>query len=76
MTPALPVMQSVVVSGTTVHITWSDVPNWTYQLQYRNNFSSTWQSLGDYSSAGNTVTATDTLTPVARYYRVQVIAPP
>ena len=76
VTPALPVMQSVMVSGTTVHITWTDVPNWTYQLQYRGDFSSPWQSLGNYSSNGNSITATDTLTPAARYYRVHVLAPP
>jgi hypothetical protein len=73
VTPALPVMQSVVVSGTSVQITWSIVPNWTYQLQYRTDFSSPWQTLGNYSSNGNSITAMDTLSPPARYYRVQVL---
>jgi len=67
---------SVTVSGTTEHIAWTTLPNWTYELQYRNDFSSPWQSLGNYSSTGTTNTATDMLTPTARYYRVQVLAGP
>ena len=73
VTPALPTMQSVVVVGTSVQITWTVVPNWTYQLEYRNDFSSPWQTLGNYSSNGNTITAMDTFNPPARYYRVQVL---
>lgn len=71
--PALPVMESVVVTGTSVQITWSALPDWTYQLEYRSDFSSPWQTLGDYSTDGNSITAFDTLTPGPRYYRVEVL---
>lgn len=73
VTPALPAMQSVVVTGTSVQITWSALPNWTYQLEYQNGFFAPWQSLGTYSTDGNSITAFDTLAPGPRYYRVQVV---
>jgi hypothetical protein len=76
VTPALPVMQSVQIIGANVQITWSVVPNWTYQLQFRNDFSSGWQSLGSFSSNGNTVTTQDGYTPTEKFYRVQVLSGP
>jgi autotransporter-associated beta strand protein len=76
VTPALPVMQSVQIVGPNVQITWTDVPNWTYELQFRNDFSSGWQSLGTFSSNGNTITTQDGLTPTEKFYRVQVLSGP
>lgn len=74
--PALPVIQSIQVVGPNVQITWTVVPNWSYQLLSKTNFADTWQTVGTYSSNGNTVTTQDGLTGTERFYRVKVLGPP
>ncbi len=77
VTPALPIFQSLTVSGSSVQIAWTNtVAGYTYELDFSTNLSapSSWQMQGDYVASGNTLTATDTFHPPARYYRVQVLA--
>jgi autotransporter-associated beta strand protein len=73
VTPSLPVLQSVTVSGQAVQITWSAVTGKTYRLHYRDNLSSAWQILGDYFASTDSITVNDTFSPPSRYYRVEVL---
>ena len=76
VTPALPVIQSVVVSGSSVQITWTNtVPGRTYELDFEDSLSapSSWQAVGDYAASGTTLSTTDTFSPPSRYYRVMVL---
>lgn len=76
VTPALPIFQSLHISGSSVQITWTNtVAGRTYELDFRNNLSpsSPWQVLGDYTASGSTLIATDTINPPSRYYRVTVL---
>jgi len=70
------VLESIVVTGNSVVLTWSAVPGLAYELQYKNDLSGTnWTAvLPDVTATGSTVTVTNS--PVAspeRFYRVLLL---
>jgi len=75
--PTPPVIQTIGGAGTTnVVIAWSAISNWTYQVQYKTNLSSTtWSDLSpDVTATGTTASFTDH--PIGareRYYRVVLL---
>jgi hypothetical protein len=74
-----PVLQSVTLVNGNVTVTWSSVPNQTYELQYNDDLRGTnWTVVPpDVVATGPTVTATN---PVGispqRFYRVLLVPPP
>ncbi len=66
---------AVSVTGQTVSLSWSSTAGATYRLYSRETISSPDVPLGgDRIATGDTVTATDTLSPNSRFYRVEAAA--
>jgi hypothetical protein len=73
-----PVFQSIKKEANHVDLTWSTLPGYYYELQFKTNLTQTnWTTLVSFSFSSNyTMSATDTNPPdAARFYRV-VMAPP
>ena len=73
-----PVFQSVALTGGTIHLTWSSVPNVSYQVQSASSLSNpTWTNVVKVTAAGN---LTSTLQPVGsarqQFYRVMLLPAP
>lgn len=64
---------SITNSSHNIYLTWSTIPNYTYQVQYATNVAHpTWNNVGGIVTAGGyTASATDSSPPDAdRFYRV------
>ena len=56
-----------------IEMTWTAAANRTYLLEWRDDFSSGWNTLGEYGSAGGTITIDDTVSSAARFYQVVLL---
>jgi hypothetical protein len=65
----------IIVSNSTVSISWDAIPGTTYRLQYEDNLDNNqWISLTpDVTATGPSAGATDTLASNRRFYRVMLI---
>jgi len=71
-----PVIQSVVVSNSSVELTWSAIAGQSYRLQSKTNLTDiTWNDLSpDITASGPTASGADTSgTGVQQFYRVRVL---
>jgi hypothetical protein len=71
-----PLIQSVVISNSSVVLTWSAIAGQSYRLQSRTNLTdSTWNELSpDIIATGSTASGTDTSgTGIQQFYRVRVL---
>lgn len=70
-----PVIQSAKRSGSLFTLTWTSAPVETYQVQYATNLSqSNWANLGQPIAATNsTATASDTISNLQKFYRVETL---
>jgi len=69
-------IESILVSGDTVAITWNAVPGQTYRVQFKSDLGeSTWRNAaGDVTASGSTAMKIDfTKSSARRYYRVMVL---
>jgi len=74
--PTAPTLAAKINGGQLV-ISFASQTGATYQVQYKNALgATTWSSLGNaLPGTGSTLTATDSLTAAARFYRVVVTQP-
>jgi hypothetical protein len=71
-----PLIQSVVVSNSSVALTWSGIAGQSYRLQSKTNLTDTlWNDLSpDITATGSTVSGTDTSgMGIQQFYRVRVL---
>jgi len=69
-------IESILVSGDTVAITWSAVPGQIYRVQFKSDLGeATWRDVaGDVTASGSTAMKIDfTKSSARRYYRVMVL---
>jgi Ig-like domain from next to BRCA1 gene/MBG domain (YGX type)/Immunoglobulin I-set domain/Immunoglobulin domain len=73
--PPTPALQAFALDATTLGLSWNAAAGTNYQLQYKTDLAQTnWFNLGSpITAAGDTVTATDSTTNSARYYRVLLV---
>lgn len=57
-----------------IELTWTAAGNRTYLLESRDDFSSAWNSMGEYGSGSGTITIDDTVSSTTRFYRVTLLA--
>jgi len=77
LTASKPTLLPPQISGSNVILTWSSVSNDIYRLQYNPTLAlSNWTAIPpDITAISNITSATDTLTPSNRYYRVLAFPP-
>jgi len=73
-----PVFQSVALTGGTINLKWSSIPNVSYQVQSASSLSNpTWTNVVKVTATGN---LTSTLQPVGsapmQFYRVILLSAP
>jgi hypothetical protein len=69
-------IQSVVVSNSSVALTWSAIAGQSYRLQSKTNLTDTsWNELSpDITATGSTASGTDTSgTGLQQFYRIRVL---
>ena len=74
--PPPTVIETILVSGDTVAITWSALPGKTYRVQFKSDLGeATWRDVaGDVTASGSTAMKIDfTKSSARRYYRVMVL---
>jgi hypothetical protein len=75
--PARPAIQSVGRTNGSVTFTWNTTPRLIYQIEFATNLSgSNWSAFGSAITATNsTLTASDAMTNLDRFYRVVILVP-
>ena len=70
-----PLLDTPVLTSTTVTLFWSSIPGRTYRLQYTPNLNgNNWIDLpGDVTASGTTASKADTRTTAPRFYRVALL---
>ena len=70
--PEAPVLQPVVLNGTSILLSWRGVAGQNYQVQYRSDLTQgDWQLLTSLTATNTTATASGTITADRqRFYRV------
>ena len=70
-----PVLETPLLTSTTVTLSWTSIPGRIYRVQYSPNLSAnSWVDLpGDITASGSTASKTDTRTAALRFYRVALL---
>jgi hypothetical protein len=74
-----PVIESMILSGTSATLVWSSVAGKTYRVQYTTDLTPiiTWTDMtGDVLATGATATKIDSFgAAIQRFYRISVVCP-